>query len=32
MTVVEWLTVVSLSLGIVAAIGKFLIVIPIKLH
>ena len=30
MTLVEWLTIVSLSLGILAAIGKFLIVIPIK--
>lgn len=30
MSLIEWLTVVSLSLGIIAAIGKFFIVIPIK--
>lgn len=30
MTLIEWLTVVSLSIGIIAALGKFLIVTPIK--
>jgi hypothetical protein len=30
MSLIEWLTVVSLSLGIIAALGKFLIVTPIK--
>lgn len=30
MTLIEWLTAVSLSIGIIAALGKFLIVTPIK--
>ena len=30
MSLIEWLTVVSLSIGIIAALGKFLIVTPIK--
>lgn len=30
MSLIEWLTAVSLSIGIIAALGKFLIVTPIK--
>ena len=30
MTVIEWLTTVSLSIGIISALGKFLIVNPLK--
>lgn len=32
MSLIEWLTVVSLSIGIIAAVGKFLIVNPLKAY